>query len=39
MGGDWVFYKGDLHGYFQSQWRVRLALAGRPCKRRSQVLK
>lgn len=34
-----MFYNGDLHGYFQSGWRVRLVLADQPCKKRNQVLK
>ena len=34
-----MFYKGDLHGYFQSRWRVRLVLAGQPCKKRNHMLK
>ena len=29
--------QGDLHGYFRSGWRLRLA-PGRPCRRRNQVL-
>lgn len=39
MRGGWVFYKGDLHGYFQSGWQVTQDLAGWPCRQRNQVLK